>query len=217
MLRARLPWRESPTMKNWIWKYRIALGLLVILLVQVPFVVIKLATATEDRNFVDVFVEIFHILISSGLAGYLFSKAFESFLENHLYGEFRRNWKEVRVMYSDFAGKGTGEVYPREPTLLIQAPFFEKFGPDAPWHPEENPLFAGGLDGKSYAITAPTLHGPLEVSFNTGYVGQPAAGQDTLVTGKWSDLQLMQVGPSGFRVIRAGFPDTLVTTGRAPT
>ena len=118
-------------------------------------------------------------------------------------------------MYSDFVGKGMGEEYPREPTLLIQAPAFEKFGPDVPPYLDENLLFALGRDGKKHAITAPIMQGPLEVSFNTGYVGQPAADEDTLVTGKWSDLQLMRVGP--FDVIKAGFPDTLVTLGRGPT
>lgn len=110
-------------MKNYAWKHRITLGLLVILLVQVPFVLFKLTTAPADRDSIDVFVEVMHILISSGLAGYLFSKTFESFLENNLYGGFlRRNWKEVRVMYSDDVHKGMGEAYPREPTLLIQPP-----------------------------------------------------------------------------------------------
>lgn len=202
-------------MKNYLWKYRIVVGLLALLLVQVPFVWLKLVTS--DQKSIHALVEAVHVVVSSGLVGYLFSKTFDSFLENMLYGKFRRNWKEVRVMYSDFVGKGTGGEYPREPTLLIQAPFFEEFGRNAPQYWDENPLLALGLDGKNHAITAPIMHGPLEVSFNTGYVGKPADGENTLVSGKWSELQLMQVGPPGSKRIRAGFPDTLVTLGRAST
>ena len=82
--------------KNWIWKYRIGLALLVILSAQVPFVIFKITTAeAAERDLVVPFVEMAQILFSSGLAVYLFSKAFESLLENWLYGKFRRNWKEV--------------------------------------------------------------------------------------------------------------------------
>jgi len=194
-------------MKNFLWKYRIVVGFLALLLVQVPFVVCNLTGAIAEAA---------QILISSGLAGYWFSKTFESVLENKLYGKFRRNWKEVRVMYSDFAGRGAGEYYPREPTLLIQAPIFEEFGPDAPLHMDENPLRALDFDGKNHQITAAKLHGPMSVSFNTGYVGEPADGENTWATGDWSELQLMKVGPPGLEQIRAGFPDTLVMKGRAP-
>lgn len=202
-------------MKNYIWKHRIVLGLLVILLVQVPFVAFKLTAA--DRETLDAFVEIAHVLFTSGLAGYLFSKTFESLLEKRLYGGLRRNWKEVRVMYSDGWGKGMGEAYPREPTLLIQAPAFEDPGSESSEYRPENPLFAQGRDGSSNFITAPIMHGPMSISFNNGYVGQPAAGENTYVTGKWSELQLMQVGPPEHKFTRAGFPDTLITLGRAPT
>ena len=202
-------------MKNFMWKYRIVLGLLVILLVQVLFVAVKLKT--PDQKSVYAFVEAAHILLTSGLAGYLFSKTFESFLEKSLYGGFRRNWKEVRVIYSDDVFKGMGEAYPREPTLLIQPPVSEHFRSDSSRYTDENPLVAQSTDGRSHVITAPIIHGPMSVSFNTGYVGQPAADEDTLVTGKWSDLQLMQVGPSGSTVNMIGFPDTLVKSGRART
>ena len=200
-------------MKNYIWKYRIVLGLLVILLMQVPFVALKLTTA--DRDFVDILIETAQILISSGLVGYLFSKVFESFLENRMYGGFRRNWKEVRVMYSDGVFKGMGETYPRDPTLLIQPPSFVDPRPESPRFTDEDSLVAQNLGGRSYVITAPIMHGPMSVSFNTGYVNQSVAEENTLVTGKWSDLQLMQIGPSGHRITRVGFPDTLITLGRA--
>lgn len=202
-------------MKNYIWKHRIVLGLLGILLVQVPFVYFKL-TAT-DQDALDAFVEIAHVLFTSGLAGYLFSKTFESLLEKRLYGGLRRNWKEVRVMYSDGFGKGMGEAYPREPTLLIQAQDFGNPGPESSEDTLEDSLFAQGRDGRSNCITAPIIHGPVSISFNNGYVGQPAAGENSYITGKWSELQLMQVGPPGHKFTRAGFPDTLITLRRAPT
>lgn len=202
-------------MKDWMWKHRIALALLAILLVQVPFVFIKLTMA--DREFVGAIAEAAHILVSSGLAGYLFSKAFESFLEDKLYGVFRRNWKEVRVMYSEDVHKGMGDAYPREPTLLIQPSIHESFTPESDQETDRDVLFAQGQDGRHHAITAMTMHGPMSVSFNTGYVGRYSADKDTKVTGKWSELQLMQVGSSKIKITKVGFPDTLIRLGRAPT
>lgn len=205
-------------MKNRVWNYRIGLALLVMLLAQVPFVVFKITTAdAAQRDLVLAIVETAQILLSSGLAVYLFSKAFELLLENWLYGKFRSNWKEVRVMYSDGFGKGTGEEYPRDPTLLLQPPVFGNPRPASPRGTDGDSLVAQSLDGKRHVITAPIVHGPVQVSFNTGYVGQSAVGEDTVVTGKWSDLQLMQVGLSGHRVTRVGFPDTLMETGQMPT
>jgi len=203
-------------MKNFVWKHRIVLGLLVILSVQVPFVAFKLTTA-EHRDAIGAFVEIAHILLTSGLAGYLFSKAFESWLDKGLYGRLRQNWREVRVMYSDGLGKGTGEAYPREPTLLIQAHPFDDSRAQSREHTAEDPLFARSQDGSSHMITAPLMHSPMSMSFNNGYVGQPAAGESTFVTGKWSELQLMRVGLPGMRLVRAGFPDTLVTKAQGHT
>ena len=111
-------------------------------------------------------------------------------------------------MYSDDALKGMGGAYPRDPTLLIQPPAFhmgtglEDIRKDL--------LFAQNLEGKGCSITPPFLHGPMSVSFNNGHVGQPVTGEDTRITGKWSELQLMQVGPPGLRTTKVGFPDTLV-------
>ena len=204
-------------MKNWVWKHRIGLALLIILMVQTPFVIFKMIAAeAAERDSVIPFLETAQILVSSGLAGYLFSKAFESLLENWLYGSFRRNWKEVRVMYSDGFGKGTGDVYPRDPTLLIQAPIWEDSKPESPRHTSDDSLFARRPDGSNHCITAPIVHGPMLLSFNSAYVGQPADGENTWVTGRWSELQLMQVGFSGHRVTRVGFPDTLTALGKVP-
>ena len=203
-------------MKNFIWKHRIVFGLLVILSIQVPFIVFNLAAA-EHRDTIGSIVETAHILLTSGLVGYLFSKTFESFLEKSLYGGLRRNWKEVRVIYSDGLMKGMGDAYPREPTLLIQAPAFEYSGVDTGGYAAVDPLFARRKDGSTDMITAPIMHGPMSISFNSGYVGQPDAGENTRVTGKWSELQLMRVGPSEIKLTRVGFPDTLTTLGGART
>ena len=202
-------------MKNFIWKHRIVLGLLVILLVQVPFIVLKLTTPAGNALYA--LVEIAHVLLTSGLAGYLFSKTFDSLLENSLYGALRRNWNEVRVMYSDGIGKGMGDAYPREPTLLIQAPPFADPERDGRGRTPGDLLVAQGLDGSSHTITAQFTHSPMSISFNNAYVGQPAADETTYATGKWSELQLMRVGPPGHYPTLAGFPDTLVTLGSAPT
>ena len=200
-------------MKNHIWKHRIVLGLVVILLVQVPFITFKLATA--DLGFVEVLVETAHVLFSSGLAGYVFSRTFESLVEEKLYGGLTRNWKEVRVMYSDAVFKGMGDAYPREPTLLIQPPIYEYSGPESRRDMSDYALFAQSLDGRGHSITAPIMHGPMSISFNTGYVGKPGADESSVDTGKWSDLQLMQVGPTGHKFTTVGFPDTLIRLGRA--
>ena len=202
-------------MKNYVWKHRIVLVLLAILFVQVPFVMIKLTTA--DRDVVDAIAEAAQILFSSGLAGYLFSKTFESLLEKKLYGGFRQSWKEVRVMYSDGVFKGMGEAYPREPTLLIQPPVFDDARSASPRDTSKEALFAQSRDGRKRSITAPIMHGPMSISFNTGYVGRPGADENTWATGHWSDMQLMQVGFSGHKITRVGFPDTLVQLARAET
>lgn len=71
------------------------------------------------------------------------------------------------------------------------------------------------LEGKNYVITARQIHGPMSVSFNTGYVGQATADENAYATGKWSELQLMQAGSP--RIVRAGFTDTLIELTKAPT
>ena len=105
-----------------------------------------------------------------------------------------------------------GDAYPREPTLLLQTPSLE---PEGPQDKLEGLLLAQDGKGGLRNITAPFVHGPVCLSFNTGYVGQPAEGESTWVTGHWSELQLLQIGPTEFQVTRVGFPDTLITLGRA--
>ena len=198
-------------MKNFVWRHRIALVLLVLLAVQGPFIALKLAAGEDEAP--HPLAEVGHVLISSGLAAYLFSRRFDSTLERYLYGGLREHWKEVRVLYSDGLGRGAGDAYPREPTLLLQSPPFE---PSDSQHVREDLLWARDRFGGWQNITAPFVHGPVCLSFNTGFVGQPAVGENTRVTGRWSELQLMQVGPAEHQVTRVGFPDTLITVGSAP-
>lgn len=205
--------------KNWVWKHRISLTLSAILLLQVPLVYIRIEIAgTAQRDWVIASVETGQVLVSSGLLLSLFSKKFESLLEHWLYGRFRRNWKEVRVMYSENnMGQGLGEEYPRDPTLLIQAPIFDDSKPGWPRRAPEDILLARSLDGKDSQITAGTVQGPMAVSFNTGQLRKLVAGEGVYVTGKWSALQLMRVNMWGRPESVVGFPDTLVTVGKAPT
>ena len=107
-----------------------------------------------------------------------------------------------------------GDAYPREPTLLIQAHTFERPGAEDTSYTPEVPLFALSRNGGIRAITAPAMHGPVCMSFNSGFVGRPADGETTWVTGTWSELQIMQVGFPEMKLTRVGFPDTLITLGR---
>ena len=190
------------------------MGLLFILSIQAPFVYFKLTTS--DQHAIEALVEIAHVLFTSGLAAYLFSKTFESLLEKSLYGGLRRDWKEVRVMYSDGLGKGMGNEYPREPTLLIQTPPLMDPGLERHDQRRGDSLIAQGADGKRHVFTARSCTAPCQSSFNNAFVGKPAPGEDTFVTGKWSELQLMQVGTQGHKVTWVGFPDPLMTTGAPP-
>lgn len=60
-------------------------------------------------------------------------------------------------------------------------------------------LLALGCDGSRNAITAPVIHGPVSISFNNGYLGPPAAGETTWVTGHWVAMQEVRVGPPDSR------------------
>ncbi len=198
-------------MQDYLWRHRIVVMLVLLLAVQVPFIVLRLAPPGGGTP--HSITEVGHVVVTSGLAAYLFSKRFESWLEHRLYGGLRKQWKEVRVMYSEEMGKGVGEAYPREPTILLQAPDFHLEAP------EQERRGGMPLDREGHSprpVTAPYMHGPVSVSFNTGYVGEPTAAENTWATGKWSDLRLMQVGfpGSGHMLTVAGFPDTLITLGR---
>ncbi len=112
-------WKQA---KEMLWRHKTALSLGSILVAQVPFVALRLTTDGVALTI----IEVLHLLLTSGLSVYLFSKAFETFLENRLIGaSLRKHRKEVRVMYSDMPFKGMGEHYPRDPTLLIQPATFD--------------------------------------------------------------------------------------------
>ena len=199
-------------MQDYLWRHRIVVVLVLLLAAQVPFIVLILAPLGGGTP--HPITEVGHVVVTSGLAAYLFSKRFESWLEHRLYGGLRKQWKEVRVMYSDGVGKGLGKAYPREPTILLQAPVFHVEAP------EQERRGGMPLDREGYSpmpVNAPYMHGPVCMSFNTGYVGEPAAGENTRATGKWSDLRLMQVGfpGSGHMLTVVGFPNTLITVARS--
>ena len=203
--------------KNWIWNHRIWLALLAILLLQAPFVIVKMTIVdATERDLVIPFVETGQILLSSALVVYLVSKKFDSLLEIWLYGTFRRGWKEVRVMYSEnMMGKGLGEEYPRDPTLLIQAPVFDdsKFGSYQTLR--ENILWVPKSKEEGQYMTSVQMKGPMLVSFNAGQLRHQLDNEGIHVTGKWSDLQLMQVG-IGTKFTKVGFPDTLIESMEPP-
>ena len=170
-----------------IWKWRVGTALLAILLMQIGYVCFR-ASIEFSPQLLLVGIETLHVFLSSGLFFYIFSKYYDSLIEKFLYGgfkskSFRKNWQEVKVMYSpysDNAGtvlRGTGEHYPREPTLLIHS---------SPFKTDKN-------DGR------------LLVSFNTAFRG--TSGE---ISGKWSELQPFKAYDFA-PVKRVGFPDTLTS------
>ena len=143
-------------------------------------------------------------------------------------------WSEVRdialeieperviVLQADTAVRDTAqyaaddlpnEIVVRGRGGTIQSPMGTR--PESSRFTDEDSLVAQRLDGKSYVITARHMHGPMSVSFNTGYIGKPTAEENTSVSRKWSDLQLMQVGHPG--IVRVGLPDTLIELRKSGT
>ena len=186
-----LYWRHSMSKKlrtlEFIWKYRILLGLSAILVIQTPLILFKLAFL--DQRFLETLVEVTHVVLTSGLAVYLFSKAFESFLRARLYQGVQKDWQEVRVVYSQSSPyRGTGEVFPREPTLLIQQPILDRVTPFGP------------LGGRS-----------MGVSFNSAYEGRTLEGETTFLNGRWSELTLLSA-KHGW----VGFPSALYSAEKGP-
>ena len=139
-------WEVS--MRERIWKHRAVAGFVSILILQAPFLTLKLTIA--DEGIPNALVEVFHVLLTSGLAVYLFSRGFETRLQDWLYGSFRHDWKEVKVYYTDLVFRGTGDGYPREPTLLVHAPMWEMMG-----------------------VEHPFANKPMSISFNSAYKADP--------------------------------------------
>ena len=200
-------------MRNNIWRYRTQLRLLGIILIQIPFLLFKLLG--PSLGVAQALTETSQLLATSGLAVYLFTRQFESWLEEQVYGGVRRSWQEVRVYYSRSPTLlGMGSYYPREPTILISpAGLGSKSGPHM-----SQPVIArtqsGGLEG----IAAPLLHGPVIVHFNSSFSGEPSEPGAAFENGKWSQMRLMRDGASppqdGFVVV--GFPDTLYDAVELP-
>ena len=176
---------EEKRVAEFVWKHRVPLGLFVILALQAPLVWLK--PTLDDGGTPKAFVEIAHVLVTSGLLGYLFSKRFEALLRNRLYGFVQKDWQEVSVFYSqDGRARGMGPDYPREPTLLIQRPMWSRF------EKADSSVFVGGV--------------PMGMSFNSGYEGKPVEGEETYLNGKWSELRRINA-----RYGDVGFPDSLYT------
>lgn len=173
---------------EFIWKHQIWVGLLTILVVQALFLYFKLILPDQATS--AAFMDVSHVLFTSSFAVYLFSKKFESFLRARLYQGIQNDWQEVRVVYSQERGlRGTGEIYPREPTILIHPPVFEDLAP--PGH------FLGGRS--------------MMVSFNSAYEGKPVEGEDDFLNGKWSELKTVS---DEYRTV--GFQDALYRAGLYP-
>ena len=151
--------------KNFLWQYRAAILLVLVLLFQVSWSLF--IAGFNWREFIP-------MVATSGFAFLLFSKSFEAYLANLIYGGIRKGWREVRVFHSsEFTGMGLGGLYPREPTILIS--------PN---------LFAGDHSLK-----------PMSVLFNDGFVGTEEEfvnGTPCVSTGNWSTLMRMSHSQVGF-------------------
>ena len=99
-----------------------------------------------------------------------------------------------------FRGRGLGEVYPREPTLLLHPPMI--------WKP----------DFKK------THDRPVEIWFNDGYVGDPETTESLYQNGTWGPLDLIyphpfhnirQVGVAYTRILPTGIGSRLSCCRRA--
>ena len=104
-------------------------------------------------------------------------------IDERRYRGIRGDWQEVKVFYckSDFTLMGMGNLYPREPTLLIYA----------------NSMFNSQDDP-----TQKTFR-PADLYFNDGFVGKPTQEETDFVTGDWGKLTVM----AGMQGIRLGNPD----------
>ena len=189
-------------MKDLIWKSRTWIMLLGLLFIQIVFFFARKETA--DHETIKPMVEVINILVTSGLFFSLTSKGFERWMERKIYGGFRKNWREVRVMYSDNVSRGAGPEFPREPTLLIHPPIHSVFSNESE---EKNFLHAYDRKGQSIVFTAIQENDPLLMSFNNSYVGIAKKGDKK--TGKWSEMEIMlSEVMSKTKIVRVGFPQS---------
>ena len=139
-----------------------------------------LKLVVSDQGAWRLVVEVGHVVLTSGLAAYLLSRGFEGYLGRRLYKGLREDWKEVRASYTQRPFRGTGPEYPRDPAILIHEPV----GPVTSYHFGTKPMMVG---------------------FNNAFVGRLEEGQMQAATGKWSELQPMEI-MGGVKVV--GFPGT---------
>ena len=134
----------------------------------------------------------FLLVVPGALASWLLAVVIVAAVDHRRYGGTRDRWQEVRVFYSPtFTGRGLGEVYPREPTLLLH--------PAMTWNPDSKKM----------------QDRPVEIWFNDGYVAKPENPETPFLNGTWGPLDLIyphpfpdlrQVGVSYTRVLQRAVP-----------
>ena len=112
------------------------------------------------------------LVVPGALASWLLAVVIVVLVDHRRYRATRDDWKEVRLFYSPtFTGRGLGEVYPREPTLLLH--------PSIMWNPDSEKVHDR----------------PLEIWFNDGYVAEPENPESPFLNGTWGPLDLIYPHP----------------------
>lgn len=120
--------------------------------------------------------------IPGALASWLLAIVIVAVVDHRRYRGLRDHWQEVRVLYSPtFTGRGLGEVYPHEPTLLLHQ--------EMVWNP----------DSKK------TQDRPVEIWFNDGYVGESETPESPFLNGTWGPLDLINAGPFHIRQVGVAY------------
>lgn len=114
----------------------------------------------------------FLLVVPGALASWLLAFIIVAIVDLRRYRGLRDDWQEVRMFYSPtFGGRGLGDVYPREPTLLLHPPMM--------WNPD----------------LKKTHDRPVEIWFNDGYVGAPETPTSPFHNGTWGPMDLIYPGP----------------------
>ena len=116
----------------------------------------------------------FLLVLPGALASWFIAVVILAIVDFRRYRGTRDHWQEVRVFYSPtFRGRGVGNVYPRDPTLLMHTPMI--------WNPDPNKV----------------QDRPLEIWFNDGYVGKPEekAPGSPFHNGTWGPLDVIYPYP----------------------
>lgn len=131
----------------------------------------------------------FLLVVPGAFASWLLAVVIVALVDHRRYSGLRDHWQEVRVFYAPtFGGRGLGEVYPREPTLLLHPPMG--------WTPDSKAVH-------------PVGHRPVEIWFNDSYVGEPTTPESPFLNGTWGPLGLIhppryipQVGVAYTRILQ---------------